>query len=211
MDRMMLLLQPDPAQQQALQALLEAQQDPASPEYHRWLTPEAFGRQFGASAGDVQRVVSWLEGHGFNVEPVDDARRQVIFSGTAGQVRSAFHTEIHLYNVNGAIHYANASEPAIPQAIAQVVGGVVSLHNFLAEPMHSASLASGALAPEYTSGGTHYLAPSDFAAIYDVAALYSQSLDGTGQSIAIAGRSDFNQSDVQAFRSLLAFRPRRPR
>ena len=76
--------------------------------------------------------------------------------------------------------------------------------------MHRHRWRSGALAPEYTSGGTHYLAPADFAAIYDVAALYSQSLDGTGQSIAIAGRSDFNHSDVQAFRSLFGLPAKAP-
>ena len=210
MDRMLLLLEPDSSQQQALQALLAAQQDPSSPEYHRWLTPEAFGERFGASAHDLAQVTAWLEGHGFNVEPVDSSRRQIVFSGTAGQVQSAFHTEIHLYNVAGETHYANASDPSIPSALADVVGGVVSLHNFLAQPMHSVSQPAAVAAPEYTSGGTHYLAPADFATIYDVAALYSQSLDGTGQSIAIAGRSDFNQSDVQTFRSMFGLPAKAP-
>src|SRR5690348_1600877 len=44
MGRMMLLLQPDEAQQQALEELLAAQHDPESPQYHQWLTPESFGQ-----------------------------------------------------------------------------------------------------------------------------------------------------------------------
>ena len=52
-------------------------------------------------------------------------------SGTAGQVREAFHTGIHKYVVNGKQHITNASDPSIPAALAPVVVGVVSLHNFM--------------------------------------------------------------------------------
>src|SRR5258708_23604788 len=119
MDRMLLLLEQDAQQQNALDALLEAQQERVSPEYHQWLSPETFGQRFGASERDVERIVDWLAGHGFEVEPVASGRRQIVFSGTAAQVQSAFHTEVHLYNIDGESHYANASDPEIPQAIAE--------------------------------------------------------------------------------------------
>jgi len=70
LERMVLLLQPDAAQQRALDALTEAQQQPASPLFHQWLTPEEYGGRFGASAGDVKRIAGWLAAHGFAVEPV---------------------------------------------------------------------------------------------------------------------------------------------
>jgi hypothetical protein len=113
MERMMLVLEPDAARQQALAALLEAQQDRQSAQFQQWLTPVEFGRQFGVSEDDVERVVGWLEARGFEVEPPAEGRRTVVFSGTAGQVRSAFRTEIHTYRVQGEPHYANASEPEI--------------------------------------------------------------------------------------------------
>ena len=210
LDRMILVLEPDQAQQKALDALLEAQQDPQSPDYHRWLTPEVFGERFGVAARDLDRVARWLESHGFEVEPSTPARREIIFSGTADQVRSAFHTEIHVYDVNGQRHFANAQDPEIPAALDHVVGGLVSLHDFHARPMHHSARPAEAPAPNLTSGGNHYMTPSDFAAIYDVAALYSQSLDGTGQSIAVAGRSNLNISDVQAFRSQFGLPPKNP-
>jgi pseudomonalisin len=212
MDRMLLLLEPDAAQQNTLDALLEAQQDPSSPEYHQWLSPETFGQRFGASERDVERIVDWLAGHGFEVEPVAGARRQIVFSGTAAQVQSAFHTEVHLYNINGEPHYANASDPEIPQAIAEVVSGVVSLHNFRSQPIHKTTTRAEGLAPapEFTTGGNHYLTPADFGIVYDVAALYSQSIDGTGQSIAVVGRTDLNLSDVQKFRSQFGLPPKNP-
>jgi pseudomonalisin len=201
MDRMMLVLEPDAAQQHALQALLQAQQDPQSPQYHQWLTPEAFGKLFGVSGHDLDQVVNWLTRHGFEVEPVSSGRRVVLFSGTAAQVEAAFHTQVHVYNVNGERHYANSTDPEIPLALAGVVHGIASLHDFRAMPLHQGLEPLAAAAPQYSSGGTHYMAPVDFATIYDVAALYSSSIDGTGQSIAIVGRSNFTAADVPKFRS----------
>src|SRR5579872_1805126 len=168
MDRMILLLQPDQAQQDALEALLEAQQDPQSPEYQRWLTPEDFGQRFGVSESDLQQIVQWLTSHGFQVETPAASRRQIVFSGTAGEVQTAFHAEIHTYNVNGRRHYANAQDPQIPEALEEVVAGVVSLHDFQSEPAHQRAEPAASAAPNFTSGGSHYLAPADFATIYDV-------------------------------------------
>ena len=201
MDRMLLVLQPDPAQERALEALLAAQQDPQSPQFHQWLTPERFGKLFGVSDHDLAQVVEWLERQGFQVESPSSGRRVLLFSGTAGQVETAFHTSIHTYKVNGVTHHANSSDPRIPMALASVVEGVASLHDFRSQPLHQGLKALAASDPQYTSGATHYLTPADFATIYDVAALYSSSIDGTGQSIAIVGRTNFAPGDITNFRS----------
>ena len=108
--------------------------------------------------------------------------RSIVFSGTAAQVESAFHTQIHTYKIGNEVHHANASDPAIPMAFAQVVGGVVSLHDFRSATMHTGARLP---APDFTSGGSYYFAPADFATIYDVAPLYQQSINGSGQSVAI--------------------------
>jgi pseudomonalisin len=204
LERMILVLDPDAAQQRALDEFLTAQQNPESPQYHQWLTPEEFGNRFGVSQADSDQVVAWLEQHGLQIESVSAGRREIIFSGTAGQVASAFHTEIHTYVVDGETHYANASDPEIPLALAPVVGGVVSLHDFHGKPLHHSAR------PLYTSGGAHYLAPADFAAIYNVAGAYANGIDGAGQSIAVVGRTNINLSDVQAFRSMFGLPAKQP-
>ena len=56
LDRMVLLLKPDAAQQKALDALTASQQDPNSPLFHHWLSPEEYGARFGASSADVARL-----------------------------------------------------------------------------------------------------------------------------------------------------------
>lgn len=202
MDRMILVLQPDAGQRQELEDLIAAQNDPESPEYRRWLTPESFGERFGISQNDVDQIVTWLESAGFEVEPVPPSRRTIVFSGTAAMVEAAFQTKIHLYSVQGSRHYANASPPRIPRALADVVEGIASLHDFRTTPMHVGLSAAQIPSPDWTaSNGSHLLAPGDFATIYNLSPLFANATDGTGQSIAIIGRTNINISDVQRFRS----------
>ena len=195
LDRMLLVLESKPEQQATLDALVEAQQDPGSPQYHEWLTPAEFGARFGASAAQLALVTAWLTGHGFTVEEVSTGRRSIVFSGTAGEVANAFHTELHRYNAGGAEHIANASDPRIPAALAGIVAGVVTLSDFRRMP-EIASQRWFAAQPEYSAGATHAIFPADFATIYDLTPLYSAGTTGAGAVIAIAGRSNINLSDV---------------
>ena len=87
------------------------------------------------------------------------------------------------------------------------------MHDFHAAPMHRAAgpKTRGQAAPAWLGGnGNDYLAPADFATIYDVGPLYISSIDGTGQSIAIVGRTNINIADVQTFRSLLGLPANNP-
>jgi subtilase family serine protease len=196
MKRMILAMRGDATQEAALDALVEAQRNPASSLYHKWLTPQEFGERFGVSQNDVVKIEGWLQGHGFQVEEVNAAHHTIVFSGTAAQVQSTFQTSIHLYKVNGKVHHANASAPEIPAALSGVVAGVVSLNDFFSAPQHAVGVT-----PNLASGNAHYLTPGDLATIYDVAPLYGQGLDGSGQSIAVVGRADINLSDIRTFRS----------
>ena len=209
MDSMLLVLKSSPEQETALEQLLAEQQDPFSPHYREWLTPQQFGERFGASRQDLDVITNWLQDHGFRVNSVAESRRTIEFSGTARQVEEAFETEIHNYEVNGQRHVANATDIAIPEALAPVVGGIASLHDFPVHPLYhrvgasvTESARPGTPAPAYNlSGGGHAIGPYDFATIYNVAALWNLSYDGTGQTIAIAGHTNIKLSDVAAFRS----------
>jgi subtilase family serine protease len=66
---------------------------------------------------DRDAIKRWLQSHGLKVN-VDYTNGVLIdFSGTAGQVREAFHTEIHQLSVKGVKHIANMSDPQIPAAL----------------------------------------------------------------------------------------------
>jgi len=208
MQRMLLMLKRSSEQQAALSQLMVDQYNTASPNFHQWLTPDQFGEQFGPADADVQAVTAWLQAHGFQVAKVSKGKIAVEFSGNAGQVKEAFRTEIHKYVVNGESHWANASDPQIPAALAPVVHGIASLHNFQPKPMHQVAGAftkardTGkvqAVRPEFeTPGGNFGIGPADFAKIYNLPAAF----DGTGQSIAIIGVSNINMQDITDFRTV---------
>jgi Pro-kumamolisin, activation domain/Bacterial Ig-like domain (group 3) len=208
-NRMLLVLQRGPEQQAALDSLMEEQQVPSSSDYHKWLTPAEFGQMFGPSDADIATITNWLTSQGFQVDKVGAGRTAIEFSGTAGQVRTAFHTSLHKYVVNGKEHWANASDPQIPAALAPVVGGIVSLHNFRRKPMHRIREKS-LLDPAYTMADGYGLGPTDFATIYNLLPLWNSGIDGTGQAIAIMGETDINVQDVRDFRAMFGLPAKDP-
>ena len=197
MQHMILMLQPDSVQQAALDTLVKQQYDPQSSSYHQFLTPDQFAARFGASTSDIGKVSAWLVSQGFQIDEVSPNNLAIVFSGNASQVQAAFKTEIRQYVVNGEVHHANASDVQIPSAFAGVVGGLVKLHDFHAKPFATGLKIAG----QSTSGSTHSLAPADYAIIYDINSLYTAGVNGSGQSIAVLGRSNINMSDVQTFRT----------
>lgn len=125
-----LVLKPSAGQQAEMDRVLAEQQDPSSPNYHKWLTPDEYGKRFGIGPGDIAKIVDWLRAEGFRVEDVARGRNTIAFQGTAGQVKSAFHVEIHHFEVEGQMHFANATDPSIPAALEPVVGGILGMNDF---------------------------------------------------------------------------------
>ncbi len=200
MDHMLLLFKPSAAQQADLDQLLAAQQNPSSPDFHKWLTPEEFAARFGLSTSDNSKAVAWLQSQGLTVNESGRGRNWVAFSGSAGEVSRALKTEIHRYQADGETHIANATEPSVPNALADIVGGFLGLNDF-----HMRSAATGfhpiGAEPNYNSGALHYLAPQDYATVYDVTPLYTAGYDGTGQTMAIVGQSGILLTDIVLFRA----------
>jgi uncharacterized protein (TIGR03437 family) len=188
---------PSPAQQAALAGLLKDQQNPNSPHYHQWLTPEEFGNRFGLSQGDYDQVSAWLTAEGFTVSAPARARRWISFQGTASLVRKTFRTPIHHYQVNGKLHYANAANPSIPSALAGMVQNVRGLTDF---KMKSRLQRNDRPDLNFTNG-THGLAPDDFATIYNLTPLYAAGYDGKNQSVVVVGQSNIRLTDQTLFRT----------
>lgn len=211
MNRMLLVLKRSDDQERALRKLLDDQQDKHSPNYHKWLTPEKFGEQFGPTDSDMQAITGWLQSHGFQVEPTK-GRTVLEFSGTASQVQEAFHTTIHSYLVNGETHWANSSDPQIPTALQPAVTGIKTLHNFLKKPaLHIAennipANLVGKSGVEFTAGnGLHALTPDDYRTIYNATTAQNNGWTGQGLTIAVIGRNNLYNggSDVSDFRNIL--------
>jgi subtilase family serine protease len=214
LERMHMVLKRNSAQESMLKQLVTDMHTPGNASYHKWLTPAQFGQQFGPSDQDISTIETWLQSKGFSVTDVKPGKQTLEFSGNVGQFRSAFHAQIHKYEVNGETHYANSTNPQIPAALAPVVGGFVSLNNFHARNFsHVLGKASydpktDKAMPQWTYGTAtnvnFVLAPGDFAVQYDLQPLYNAGVNGAGQTIAIINDSNINIALVNQFRTLFS-------
>jgi uncharacterized repeat protein (TIGR01451 family) len=190
-----LLLKRPAERESALRTYLGGLHDRASANFHRWLTAPELGRRYGLAAQDLATITAWLTRQGFTVNTIYPSTLTIDFSGTAGTVRSAFHTEIHRLNVRGARHLANMSDPLIPAALAPAVVGIVSLHDFRPHPMYR-------MRTQYTVSSTsHLLVPADVATIYNFNPLFQAGYTGQNQTVVVIEDTDvYSTGDVSTFR-----------
>jgi subtilase family serine protease len=201
MEHMMLQLQRPAEQEQALQSHIRDLHDSTSPSFHKWMTPAEFGAAYGPAQSDVDTVVQWLNSEGFQVNAIYPNRLTIDFTGTVGQIAKSFHTSVHYLHVNGVRHLANMSDPEIPAALAPVVAGVVSMHDFKPHAMRQSLKKL-----TYSNRSTDYqaLTPGDLAAIYNLNPLFASGITGKGQTIALVEDADiYNTKDWDTFRSTL--------
>jgi subtilase family serine protease len=182
LDHMLLQLTRSPEREAALKQFIDDLHNPQSSNYHKWLTPDQFAEHYGVAQEDVATVKGWLESQGFSVNGVPADGLTIDFSGTAGQVRSAYQTEIHNVEVNGVRHIANMSDPRIPSALEPVVAGVVSLHNFRPQPL---LVPRGQYTFTTKTGTAHAMVPGDLATIYNLNPVFAAGYSGKGQTIMV--------------------------
>ncbi len=206
-EHMLLQLKRSAEQEKAVEQFIEDLHNPQSPLFHHWLSAAEFGNRFGLAAADLRMITGWLESHGFTVNFVYPSGMVIDFSGTAGMLRTAFHTSLHNLNVNGVRHLANFNDPQIPAALAPAVAGIVSLNDFRPHAMSRRKIPAAvrvANRPEYTgtSSGANVqaLTPADLATIYDFNPLFTAGITGTGQTIAVVEDTDlFTAKDWSTF------------
>jgi len=196
-EQMTLVLNRSDAQEQAFEQLLADQQNPASPSYHKWLTPTEVGDRFGLSDSDLATITGWLTGQGLHVNFIAPNRAMIQFGGTASNIAHAFQTSLSYYTVKGKQRFSVDSEPAIPQALAPAIKAVRGLSTIPEHPLHAASSLLTASPDMTESSGNYFITPADFATIYDVPSTYN----GSGVSVGIVSWSRVSTADLDAFRS----------
>jgi hypothetical protein len=148
-----------------------------------------------AAQEDVDAVTRCFQDHGLRAESVAPGRRTIELSGRVRHVEEVFRTEVHHYLVDGRTPPHHSIDIAIPDALAGWSVCVASLHDFHLRPLHRRS------APDADhSTGRHVIGTYDFATIYNLITLWNSNLDGSGQSIAIAGRTNIDPRDIAGFR-----------
>ncbi|HSY35624.1 MAG TPA: protease pro-enzyme activation domain-containing protein [Acidobacteriaceae bacterium] len=212
-----LLFSRSPAQQTALDTLVAAQQNPASPLYHQWINPDQYAAQFGVADSDIAAAESWLEQQGFAVDSVSRSRNRILFSGTAAQIASAFGAPLHYYLAPATAlqptekHFAPAADLTLPSVLASSVLAIGNLSDFRLVP-HIVRTATQAAQPRFTSSqsGNHYLTPGDLATIYDITPAYNSGYTGSNQSIAVIGQSAVNLTDITNFQKAVGIAAKTP-
>jgi subtilase family serine protease len=198
LDHLTLVLQRSPQRESDFARFLEEQQNPASPNYHRWLSPAETGARFGVTDQDIETLSNWLQSQGLHVDWVARSRVFLGFSGTAANVGRAFHTQMRSYRVDGEERISISSDPILPAALLPVVKAIHGLYTVEDRPAFQMDAAQAEAPDENSNSGNHYMAPADFATIYDLPA----NLTGSGQTIGIVGRSRTNFADFDNFRRL---------
>ena len=208
-----IVLRRDPAVQAAFTQFLADQQNPGSPLYHQWLTPQQVGVLFGPTSSDLAAVSSWLIGQGLTVDSVAPSRAILEVSGTTATVANAFRTSFGYFTLNGKARFSAIAEPSIPTALTPVIDSISGLTEIPIEPHSQRNLGPApASAPQSsspsplltTTSGDHYLTPNDFATIYDINSVYSSGNTGgtigsAAQHIAIIGRSRVSATDISEY------------
>ncbi len=225
LDHMLLQLKRPADREAALNHAIEEMHRPGSPDFHRWLTAEQLGAQYGPNPADIAAVTGWLKNHGFEVNGVAKSGMVIDFSGTAEQVKGAFRTELHELKVRGERHMANMQEPQVPAALAGVVVGVASLNDFRPKPANtgisaaridaaskaivpqatpSQTLATKAAAPDFTvSSATQVVVPDDLHTIYNFNPVYKSGVTGKGQTVVVIEDTDvYTTQDWYIFRKI---------
>ena len=211
-DHLMLVLKRPAELDAQLTAVIDQMHTPGSANFHKWMSAEQFGELYGPAQSDVSAVRQWLAAEGFTVNVVYANNMFIDFSGTAAQVETAFHTEIHNSEVNGVMHIANSSDPQIPAALGQVITGVASLNDFRPKAMHervrsavaasTSASAKTAVAHAPTSEaksataqfdnglGDQAIVPYDLELIYNIAPLLTAGISGQGMKVVLLEDSD---------------------
>ena len=215
-ERMFLVLQRPPEREDALRQFLQEAHTLGSASYHKWLKPERFGELYGPDGSEMATVIAWLQRHGFSVARVTKGKTAVEFSGTAGQLREAFNTEIHTYFVDGEEHHANDRDPQVPAVLAPVIAAITPMHDFHPTPQLKVlgkafyNPKTHVATPEWTinsSSPVLALAPGDFAVQYDLNPLYNAGTNGAGVTIGIIGASNLDPNVAADYRSFFGLPP----
>ena len=183
-----LVLSFPPRDPSGLAALVARQQDPRSPDYRRWLTPEEFAARFGVPDAAWTAAQRWLLARGFTDVRPWPGRLAISFRGPARRVERAFRVRLYEHRWRGEKRMAPAGVPALRAFAGSVPRAVLGLDDF------------ARVRPHARANGRDYLAPMDVATVFGLGTVHAAGTTGAGVRIAILAISDFDEGLVGVFR-----------
>jgi uncharacterized repeat protein (TIGR01451 family) len=186
---------------EALTNLLREIYDPASPNFHHYLTPEQFTAQFGPTEQDYQAVIDFAKANGLTVKAMHPNRVVLDVSGKAADVERALHVALRTYKhpTEARDFFAPDVEPSVPSGLpVQDVGGLDNYRR--PHPKYKFKMAGSNAVPRATTGSGpagDYIG-NDFRNAY----VPGTSLNGSGQTIALVQFDGYYNSDIAAYENL---------
>jgi subtilase family serine protease len=143
--------------QETLDALLAAQNDPASPLYHQYLTPHAFAAQFSPTSATVNRVVAYLQSNGLHVTSIATDHVLIDASATVAIVEKAFAITLNDYILNGRQVYAPSADPDVSVTMVPYIQCITGLDDIAIYHPHPPIIEHSHVghASSYTPGDLH--------------------------------------------------------
>lgn len=125
--RLVIALQPPhPAEEEEF---LRQLQDPASPNFHQFLSQSEWARRFAPSASDEQAVVTWAQSQGLTVTERFANRLLVNVEAPVAVIEKTFAVSINSYQIGNETYFSNDREPSVPAALGNVIHSVMGLNN----------------------------------------------------------------------------------
>jgi len=179
-----------------LDNLLKEIYDPASPNFHHYLTSQEFTARFGPTAADYAAVADFARSNGFQIAGTHPGRQVLEVSAPVGKIEQAFHLKLRTYRHprEARDFYAPDAEPTadFPAAVLQVSG----LDNFsLPRPKNILKPASAKVVSKNGSGSGGAYIGHDFRNAY----VPGTTLTGAGQSVALLQFDGYAYNDIVAY------------
>jgi len=188
--------------QAALSNLLQAIYDPASANYHHYLTPEQFAEKFGPSAADYAALTAFVQSQGLTVTGTHPNRALLDVSGSVANIEKAFHVNLRVYQhpTEPRTFFAPDAAPSLDVEVP--VLDVIGLDNYFIP--HPASLRSipieqaNRATPSLGSGTNGSYLGEDFREAY----VPGTALTGAGQRVGLLELDGYYVSDITNYESL---------
>ncbi|HET9030205.1 MAG TPA: S53 family peptidase [Candidatus Aquilonibacter sp.] len=184
----------------ALDALIAAQSDKNSPQYHQFLTPAQFRAQFGPTAGDLRSAASSLASQGFKTTITSQG---IVADAPQSVVERTFNVHLSRRTVMSAVRGAAPAvlmqadrAPQLPQALQNVHAQVAAFAPLPAMRPQSMRVSASPIADNrYGADGPYWM--TDLKQAYQYPSY--TTANGRGRTIAILAASDFLDSDVALY------------
>lgn len=183
--------------------------DPSSPNYKHYLTPDEFKNQYGPTDETIANVKNFLTSKGFEVQNVSSNNAFITVSGTTGQMEDTFSIKINNYkNSKGEIYYSNDTAPSIPAEFSGVITNIEGLNNEahfthpkISTPSPLVNPNPTAVKPNVGSGPAGGYTPAELNGAYDISPLASSGYTGAGQTVAVMELDGYKASNISTYNS----------